>query len=735
MNNQPFIRGETPKSTYPLQASLPAYRPQVVKTWLEQLPTQEGMILCPFGGSPQVAVEAARSGYQILIPVHNPILRFVIESLAEPTTKDELTSALAQLAASYKGKERLQPFILSLYETDCPQCGGKTPASSFTWSRKTREPVSKTCRCSRCGENTAGDVNQADIQKALEFAENSPTLARALTRVAAPNDPIRFQVENALTSYPPRSVYGLFTILNKLTGSNLSAEDNIHLETLLLHAFYRCSQPFDRRDQQEESIDFYREENVWQVLEEAPDIWCGEEPAIPVTTWPDLPPESGGICLFQGRIRELIPQLGDTQLQSIIMVFPKPTPSFWALSALWTGWLWGQDAAAPLRSILSIKNFDWPWMTKAIELTLTDIHDILPSGIKCFGILPEIETKSLLAAVSAASRAGFKLENSALDPDLFLGETNWVSQKGIFGRKSSSDDRATIRNAGVDLLNKAGEPKHTLSIYSSGITALAADGFSGQDQDPDQYFPLLLKDFEDNIAYRQGFLHFPASENWWHQEISTSSSPHSDQVEQKIVELLVKTKEPLSEQEIFQHIYQEFPAHFTPREVLILTCLESYAQIIPGHPTSWQLKPNEDPSLRLQSMENVETKLRSIGVGLGYSVSKKSTQGKIIHLVWEKEDSPPCSFFISASGMLGKLLDEQKTSTERRWIILPGSRAGLIHYKLLENPPLAEIIDREWGLVKFRHIRRLWESSGGESFLDKLDLDPFQSDSPELPLI
>ena len=734
MNNQPFIRGEPPKSTYPLQTCLPAHRPKVVNTWLKQLPTPGGIILCPFGSSPQVVLEAARSGYQVLTPVHNPILRFLIESLAHPPSREELSSALAKLASSYKGKERLQPLILSLYETECPQCSGKISASSFTWSRITQEPVQKTYRCSRCGEDTQGDVSSNDIQKALDFQENSPIHARALTRVAAPDDPIRFQVENALGSYTPRSVYALFSVLNKLTGSYLPAKETRLLEILLLHAFYRCSQPPDSQGQDDEPDEFYLEENVWFALEDTLDVWCGNEDPLPITTWPTLPPRSGGICLFPGRIRELIPQLSDIQIQSMVMVFPKPTPSFWALSALWTGWLWGQEAAAPLRNILSIKNFDWPWMTKAIELTLSEIHEILPSGIPCFGLLPEIEIKSLLAAVSAASRAGFKLEKIALDPDLILGETFWISQKGIFDLKPSSDYREIIRTAGFNLLQEAGEPKHTLSIYSAGMLSLVAEGFPEKDQDPIQYFPQLLKDYEDNIAYRQGFLHYPDPENWWHQKLKPSSSPQSDRVEQQIVELLVKTNSPIPEREIFQHIYQNFPAQLTPREGLIQICLESYAQIIPGLISSWQLKTNEDPGRRIQDLAEIEHLLIRIGEELGYSVNKKSTPGRVIHLQWDKKGTSQCSFFISVSGLLGKLLEEQKNSAETRWIILPGSRAGLIHYKLKQNPPLAEIIEQGWGLVKFRHIRRLAEVSG-PNFLDRLDLDPFQSDSPQLPLI
>ncbi len=108
--------------------------------------------------------------------------------------------------------------------------------------------------------------------------------------------------------------------------------------------------------------------------------------------------------------------------------------------------------------------------------------------------------------------------------------------------------------------------------------------------------------------------------------------------------------------------------------------------------------------------------------------------GKIIHLQWDKAGAASCSFFISASGMLSRILKETENSAEKRWIILPGSRAGLIHYKLQNNPPLADQIEAGWELVKFRHIRRLVES-GAMNFLEQLDLDPFQSDTPQLPLI
>ncbi|MFN2282618.1 MAG: hypothetical protein ACK2TZ_12205, partial [Anaerolineales bacterium] len=154
MNDQPYISGEKSSRVYPLQDYLPAYQAGIAASWVGDTIPPAGWILCPFGSSPQIALEAAQAGYRVLLPVHNPILRFLIENLASPPTWEELNSALAALASSYKGKERLKPFILSLYETNCPQCGAKTSADSFRWSRNTRELLSKTCRCEACGEET-----------------------------------------------------------------------------------------------------------------------------------------------------------------------------------------------------------------------------------------------------------------------------------------------------------------------------------------------------------------------------------------------------------------------------------------------------------------------------------------------------------------------------------------------------------------------------------------------------
>ena len=743
MTDFPYMFSEAESKPIPLGSYLPQHRTGIVSAWLKNHPAPDGMILTPFGSSPQAIIEAAREGHRVLVPAHNPVMRFLINGLANPVPRETLNSALVQLASSYKGSQRIKPLILSLYETDCPQCGGSTSASSFIWSMDQEEPISKTCRCSACGEDSEGVTSSADIAKARQYQANSPTHARALTRVSAPDDPIRYQVDIALRSYPPRSVYALFTILNKISGLDLTKDENTHLEMLLLYAFYRSSSPETRilAEIQEKStrIDTYQEENVWYSLESALDIWCGDQPAIPVTNWPDLPPKSGGICLYPGRVRELIPQLSSHNITRVMLIYPRPGLSIWALSALWTGWLWGQEAAAPFRNILTVKNYDWVWMGRAISTTLSELRSSIAEDVPFLGLLPELDPEYLLASLSASSAAGLALEHLAIEPELKMALTSWTSGK-MNNNDPKLEDRVLIRQAGLELLRAAGEPKHTLHLYGAGAADLIKHGsfkIPEYSSDPESYFPRLLNDFEENIAYRQGFLHFSDTENWWHQDLSLSASPQADLVEQSLVNYLVKSGTPIPEMDLYQHIYEAFPGLQTPRQGLIEACLKSYAEKVPDDNSAWFLKQSDLPTLRLKDLNEIDSILNNLGSGLGFTIKSETPEGNIIHQAWSTEVAAHYNFYISVSGQIIKILSLVNESPKNSWIILPGSRAGLIHYKMLQNPLLEKEIKKGYGLVKFRHLRRLAEQGGltHANLQERLALDPFTSGSPQLQLI
>jgi hypothetical protein len=744
MNNQPFIRGEQYSKPIPLEEFLPAYRSGVVSSWLNHLPSRPDLVISPFGDSPLEVLEAAAAGFRVVVPIHNPITRFLLNRLTQPSSKEELNTALVRLASSYKGKERLKPFILSLYETECPHCGHLISAISFTWSKSRGEPVRKTCLCSDCGEPSETPVSQEDLQKALTYKENSPSHARALTRVAAPDDPVRFQAEGALRTYPPRTVYALFSILNKLTGFDLTAEERINLEMLLLHAFYRCSSLRSSSILKIESgtfanDDFYREENVWFALEEALEIWGNGQISVPVVTWPDLPSSSGGISIYPGRVRDLIPQLKGLDIGAALMVFPKPNLSFWALSALWTGWLWGQEAAAPLRNILSLKNLDWVWLTRAIKSTLSGLKEILPPGVQCFGLLPNLEKAYLISVGTAACATGFTLTDIAVDPDLPQGQIICSTGEQLAADPSAKTMKEIIRSAGFEFLKTAGEPKHTLSLYSAGLASIASEQVLRQSEDENlsDIYNQLVKNFEESIAYRQGFLHFSKSETWWHQELSLSPDPHSDQVEQALVNHLAKNSSPLHEVDIYAHLYHKFPGLDTPQQGLIEVCLRSYAEKTSGNQSGWVLRSSDQPSNRRQDIKEIAGILSLLGNQLGFEIKESVPIGNILNLIWHDNGETSYTFYISASGILNRIITGSDSPLVNPWIILPGSRAELIHYKMENNNPLAETIQNSWGLIKYRHIRRIADEGGltKENLQERLALDPFTSDAPQLPLI
>ena len=79
-------------------------------------------LLDPFGFSPRLVLEAARSGYRVLVTVNNPITRFLLEMSANPPTESDFKAALADLAVVKKGEERLAAHLQSLYFTTCEKC-------------------------------------------------------------------------------------------------------------------------------------------------------------------------------------------------------------------------------------------------------------------------------------------------------------------------------------------------------------------------------------------------------------------------------------------------------------------------------------------------------------------------------------------------------------------------------------------------------------------------------------
>jgi len=116
------------------RAFYPPYRRGSPRPGLESCLPPGGWVLDPFGAAPDLAVEAARAGYRVVVAANNPVGRFLLDIAAQPPGEGDLQAALAELASARRGEERLEPYLRSLYQTHCAQCGQEVMAEAFLWS-------------------------------------------------------------------------------------------------------------------------------------------------------------------------------------------------------------------------------------------------------------------------------------------------------------------------------------------------------------------------------------------------------------------------------------------------------------------------------------------------------------------------------------------------------------------------------------------------------------------------
>ena len=440
-NALPFQAGRAPARAEPLGRYLPPIPAGIIATWLgERLPAG-AWVLDPFGASPRLAIEAAQAGYRVLVAANNPIARFLTEMAANPPARAEFQAALSELAAAYKGDERIEPHLRALYETECAACGQKVMAEAFIWERAAQErgadgPQAAIYQCPACGNSGEHPATPADLRRAAQFTSGGLHRARALERVAPPHDPDRAHAEEAIEAYLPRAVYALFTLINKLDGLSLPEGRMRCLHALLLSACERGNKLWAYPTERERPRSLltpprFRENNLWLALEQAVERWEAAPDGIPVplAVWPNQPPETGGICLFEGRLKDLAACLPDLPIQAVASALPRPNQAYWTLSALWAGWLWGREAVGPFKSVLRRRRYDWGWHTSALHAALGHLAPLLGEGTPFLGLIGENEPGFLTAALAAADAAGFDLQGLALRPETGQAQIAWRQRR------------------------------------------------------------------------------------------------------------------------------------------------------------------------------------------------------------------------------------------------------------------------------------------------------------------
>ncbi len=676
-----YIPGSEQEKSVPLARYLPPIPAGIAAAFLAEHsgfgePKRGTWILDPFGASPQLAVEIARLNYCVLVAVNNPITQFLLDIAANPPSLADLRAALAELAAARKGDERLETHLQSLYLTDCTRCQQQVPVEAFVWERQTNSLVGRIYHC-QCGDGGEYPATEADKQRAArQAATDGLHRSRAIERVARPEDPDRRHTEEALECYLPRAVYALITIVNKLDSLTLSPERRRALFALVLTACDEASalwpHPADRPRPKQLTIPaHFLEKNVWMALERGVDLWSGNEKPIKVVKWPDIPDETGGLCVFEGPVRDLAPHLKDLPLGAVVTALPRPNQAFWTLSALWTGWLWGLEAAAPFKSVLRRRRYDWSWHAAALYAALKNFSDRLPLNAPIFALVPEMEPAFLSAILLAAAGAKFDLNGMALRSRFDPLQVLWHRQ--AFSHEHQEQgmiNPESVLQAMRLTLKERSEPTTYLNLHAAGLAAMAAEHSLQWREDAlnQVHAPIL------SALAQPEFVHHAESSNpeiglWGLAEWDQGSDPLPDRVEVAVVHFLQK-KTACTLQDLETFLNNSFPGLQTPSLGLLQAVLASYAFESNG---LWSLRPEDYPTARRTDLEETARALAVLGPRLGYTLEREDDPYRLI--LWRENGETRYAFYLLASAVTGRLMRQNEKLASGKQIHRSARRA------------------------------------------------------------
>lgn len=743
--NLPYISGNSAPPELPLGRFLPPIPQGIVTRWAGQHLAKGSFILDPFGFNPLIPIELVEAGYPVLVSANNPIHAFLIRILASAPQRDEMVAALQDLAVTSRGDDRMEPYIRGLYQVKCADCGALIEADSFLWKKDADRPYAAWVNCANCGANGEQPLNPSSPNSLDELPPAQLHQARALNRIAGGDDPLRPQVQTALTSYPIRPLIVLQTIINKLDGLEQTPRRRDFLIALILSAADQgntlWAYPTPRERPRQLTVPpVYQEKNLWKAMENAIDTWQVLSEPIPVEQWSGQKPNHPALFLFEGRLKELTPTPTPDTIGGVITAIPRPNQAFWTLSALWTGWIWGQKAVDPIRQVLSRQRYDWNWHTNALRAIFGLLHDLAQPSAKILGLVAEVEPMLLLATLLAADSVGGRLSGFALSQDDQIAQCQFERQQGTPGTVKPSEAFDLAKQAVTDYFLEKGEPAHFEELYAAVLAALAhknalaMDIFMQNENQVASETAHLIESLFEQRSFLQRVGGGTASFEtgiWWLAYPGDAKEPLIDRLEQVVVRHLIKAGKTTSN-EVKAAAYEALQGVFTPSHDDLLNCLESYAELTDPKAHLWTLRESDQPAARKADLDEMHQTLAQMGKALGYEVQDGEVQ------TWREPDSgiTALSFVIVASAIVEKHLDDPRNEAESRIILIPGSRANLLAYKKERDPVLKAKLDHGFTLMKFRLVRDLAANPliSRELFLEQLLADPPEYQTSQLAL-
>lgn len=713
-----FEPGLIPERPLPLERFFPPYQEGMVKNWVSRYASPGSYLLDPFGQNPFTALELARAGYRVLVSANNPIAAFTLRVLSAAPDAEMINQALLQLNQNrMRDGSTLEEYLSNFYRLDCPnpecRAESKFEVDTFIWSEDATNPHLAVGTCQDCAFN--GEINLTTaIQETLgKTPSYALTRSQILEKVAGQDPPLRRVMEEVISYYNPRALVALQILLSKIETSSLTPQQSDVLKAMWLTAADQVNQLWiwprgKNRPKQLIRPPLYQEVNVWKAFLRSVSLWSQSAEEIKLRDWPKRVPPTGGISLFEGRLRELaeVPEPGLIKLVQTSL--PRRNQAWWNLSGLWSGWLWGKEGVKTLRNSLLKQRYDWTWHSVALKKVLAQLPGLIGQDVPVLLLTSELDTLFLFAGLIGAKTAGLELHSAAIDGEIETLQCVWRLPAPIQPSFFEKESTVGIKQSGKEFLGKLGEPTHWLRL----LTNTAADQLIRGNLDDRPRPNEMLNDLESEFASALNdtaiFQRFnpgstPEAGLYWLTKPPSDMVSMADIAEEVLVSEL-QSKLILTFDDLYKAIYARLSGLLAPSDELIQAILESYAQKEKLDTGSlYRVLPRESAAARADDLQQINSILEKMADTLNY---RRETLPE--RILWvDQTGTPLYSFFPIANAQISRILTMNQDLPGQKIIVLPGSRSNLIAYKLKRDPNLRLLKGDKWQLVKFRQLRNL----------------------------
>ncbi|MBX7234760.1 MAG: hypothetical protein K1X65_10270 [Caldilineales bacterium] len=616
------------------------------------------------------------------------------------------------------------------YDTSCPACGRITEALAYRWQGSPPALVSRDLDCEHCGFSGESAAEADDRLQAAGVEAGKSLYWEMMGRVAEASDPLRPRLEQAMSFYTPRALWGIWQSLRILQELRLSQEDRRALQLILAEAMWRGSslegqpdllwQTNLRRPRR------FVERNLWRVLDAAARLVAGLAGMAPSPTppqlsqrWPDdarqrLEPGSAALALAP---------------------VPPSLPLYWLLRFVWSGWLFGRQALAPMNDLLSLRPGEW----ELLAMRLASAHRALWGWLTEGGELAvqwrwrgdEDPSLAILASLPAAP-ATFAVAEAGPNDIIALA----VVRKTAAPPPAviATDPLASGAAAMLEAVTQRGEP-----LTGPRLRPLVAAAWRRQGDLPDTAeadLEILLDPLAPpaglHVIGKDGETWEPGDVAWWWLHRPPAAwQPASDRAERSALAMLDAGAVAATD-DLAWGISGRLPADGAPDRPWIEALALSYAE---RSAEGLLLLPQDRPQKRQAELAALAQDLLAAGRRMGFEAAIWPEDG-LWQVEWQRAGRRRASFVLTATTALTPRVWQSRAPLPglSRFLVLPGSRAGLVQWRI-DHQPLwaAAALAGGWTFTKFRHLREMLADADEEPerWLAHLRLDPITSGQAE----